>query len=93
LGYYPASLDEIYLDIVWFVNNDFTIHYRELYSDDETWECRWDRHPNSHNTRGHFHAGPDAAPGDAVDVSYQTDWRDVLEGVLDETDDRMRGFW
>ena len=22
---------------------------------DETWECRWDRHPNPHNTRLHFH--------------------------------------
>jgi len=92
-GYYPTALEEVYLDIVWFTNSDFTIHYHEWYSDGETWECRWDRHPNSHNNREHFHSGPDATRANAVDASYPTDWRDVLERVLTETDERMRGFW
>lgn len=92
-GYYPVTLDDVSLDIVWYRNHDFNIHYRELYADTTTWECRWDRHPNDHNDREHYHPGPDASRSDATDESYPTDWRDVLERVLRETDERRRGFW
>lgn len=91
--YYPPDLRDAYLDITWYKNGDFTIHYQELYTDGDEWKCRWDRHPNDHNTREHFHPGPDAARDAAQNDSYPTDWRDVLERVIDETDERMRGFW
>lgn len=91
MTYYPPGVELVSLELVWYQNNDFSIHYREVYTDGTTWECRWDRHPNSHNAREHFHPGPDA--GRARDDSYPTDWRDVLTRVLAETDERMRAFW
>lgn len=29
---------------------DFSVHYVEEHEDGGRWECRWDRHPNTHNT-------------------------------------------
>jgi len=92
-GFYPAVVDEAYLDIVWYENGDFNLHYREQYTDGNGWECRWDRHPNPHNARSHFHPGPDASRDEASDTLFATDWRDVLTGVLAEIDERMESFW
>jgi len=90
-SYYPASVDDATLTVRWYTNDDFTIHYREVHSED-TWECRWDRHPNPHNTRDHFHPPPIApTPGD--DDSWPTDHRDVLQLVLDEIEDRIAALW
>lgn len=92
LGYYPAAINQAYLEIRWFQTDDFSIHYLEQYASGETWECRWDRHPNDHNTREHFHPPPDAStPG--RDAAYPTDWRDMLTRVLEQLDERMRSFW
>lgn len=92
-GFYPAAVDEVYLEIVWYENADFNFHYREQYTDGDGWECRWDRRPNLHNSRSHFHPGPDASRDRATDESFATDWRDVLTGVLTQTDERMESFW
>jgi len=92
-GYFPAAVDEVSLQIVWYETGDFTIHYRELYQDGETWECRWDRHPNNHNTRAHYHPGPDAVRADAQVDSFPLDWRDILERILREIDARIEMFW
>lgn len=90
-GYFPAAVSRAALQCRWYETDDFSIQYIEQY-DESTWECRWDRHPNSHNTRDHFHPPPDAAtPGD--DATYATDWRDVLATVLDTLDDRIQAFW
>lgn len=53
-SYYPATVNEATLAVRWYTNDDFKIHYRETNSE-SAWECRWDRHPNPHNTRDHFH--------------------------------------
>jgi len=91
-GYFPAGVEQAALRIRWFETDDFTVHYSEQYGDGESWECRWDRHPNSHNSRDHFHPPPDAAtPG--ADASHPTDWRDVLAEVLTDLDERVRAFW
>jgi len=90
-SYYPAPVDDATLTVRWYTNDDFTIHYREVHSE-HTWECRWDRHPNPHNTRDHFHPPPTApTPGD--DDSWPTDHRDVLQLVLDEVEDRIAVLW
>jgi len=90
-SYYPAPVDDATLTVRWYTNDDFTIHYREVHSA-HTWECRWDRHPNPHNTRDHFHPPPTApTPGD--DDSWPTDHRDVLQLVLDEIEDRIAALW
>jgi hypothetical protein len=90
-SYYPASINEATLTVRWYTNDDFTIHYREVHSE-HTWECRWDRHPNPHNTRDHFHPPP-TAPTLGDDDSWPTDHRDVLQLVLDEVEDRITVLW
>ncbi|MEY7849101.1 hypothetical protein AB7C87_07855 [Natrarchaeobius sp. A-rgal3] len=57
---YPDSVTAARLDIRWFTTGDFSVHYVEEQEDEELWECRWDRHPNTHNTRLHFHEPPTA---------------------------------
>ena len=92
LGYFPSGVERAYLRIRWFETDDFSIHYSEQYQTNNEWECRWDRHPNDHNTREHFHPPPDAlTPGD--DEDYPDDWRDVLATVLTDLDDRIKAFW
>ncbi|WP_408960791.1 hypothetical protein [Natrinema sp. 74] len=90
-SYYPATIDEATLTVRWYTNDDFKIHYREVHPE-RAWECRWDRHPNPHNTRDHFHFPPTApTPGD--DASWPTDHRDVLRLVLDEVEERIIQLW
>jgi len=61
---YPESVEIARLDGRWFANGDFSIHYAEADPDGSAWECRWDRYPNDHNTRVHFHRPPD---GDEIE--------------------------
>ena len=92
MGYFPTAIERAYLQVRWYETDDFNIHYSEQYATGDHWECRWDRHPNDHNTRSHFHPPPDAAtPGD--DVEYEEDWRDILSDVLGDLDDRIEAFW
>ena len=68
LGYFPAAVEQASLRIRWFETDDFNVHYAEQYAGGESWECRWVRHPNEHNTRDHFHPPPDAStPGEDED--------------------------
>lgn len=89
--FYPASVQVVRLEIVWFENGDFALHYHEEH-DDGAFDHRWDQHPSSHNARDHLHPGPDA-PTPGQDTSHPADWRDVLSRVLDEIEDRQRAFW
>ena len=57
-----------------------------------SWECRWDRHPNDHNTRDHYHPPPDA-PTPGEDADFPNEWRDVLSTVLSRLDNRIKVFW
>lgn len=92
LGYFPGGVTRAYLRIRWFETDDFTFHYSEQYRTDESWECRWDCHPNDHNTREHFHPPPNAVtPG--TDADYPEEWRGVLATVLTDLDDRIDAFW
>jgi len=92
LGYFPGGVTRASLRIRWFETDDFSIHYAEQYHSGDSWECRWDRHPNDHNAREHFHPPPDAStPGE--DREYPAEWRDVLAMVLTRLDDRITAFW
>ncbi|WP_117594468.1 hypothetical protein [Haloprofundus halophilus] len=90
-SYYPELVEEATLTVRWYTNDGFKIHYREVHPN-RAWECRWDRHPNPHNTRDHFHPPP-AAPTPGNDASWPTDYRDVLRLVLDEIEDRIASLW
>lgn len=92
LGYFLSNIERASIRIRWYETDDFTIHYSEHYSDRSLWECRWDRHPNDHNTRDHFHPPPSAeTPGE--DANFPWDWRDVMTLVLNELDARIKSFW
>ena len=89
--FYPNRVGRAHLEIVWYENGDFTIHYHEAH-EDGVFDHRWDRHPSDHNTRDHVHPGPDApTPGD--DADHPDDWRDVLSTALTEIETRQRAFW
>jgi hypothetical protein len=90
-GFYPRRVQSARLEVVWFENGDFSLHYHEEH-EDGAFDHRWDRHPSDHNTRDHVHSGPDApTPGD--DASHPEEWRDVLSMVLGEIENRQRAFW
>jgi len=90
-AYYPARVTDAQLTVRWYTNDDFKLHYREEHPD-RAWECRWDRHPNPHNTRDHFHPPPVATtPGE--DASWPADHRDTVALVLDEIEDRIAALW
>lgn len=92
LGYFPGGVTDASLRIRWFETDDFSIHYAEQYQARGSWECRWDRHPNDHNTRDHFHPPPDAStPGE--DTTHPDEWRDVVATVLGRLDERIEAFW
>lgn len=92
LGYYPPHVERAVLELRWYVTDDFEIHYLERFADGATWECRWDRHPNAHNSRDHVQPPPDArSPG--CNANHPDDFRDVLAMVLRRVDARIRSHW
>lgn len=92
VGRYPASVTAVRLDIRWFTTGDFSLHYIEEHNDDEHWECRWDRHPNTHNTRLHFHEPPSAA--EITDLELPSlHPLEVYSTVLDAIEQRVERLW
>jgi len=89
--YYPDDV-AARLEIRWYRNDDFAVHYRESHPT-RTWECRWDRHPNTHNARAHFHPPPTANRADAADAAWPSDHREVGRLVLDRIEDRIDALW
>lgn len=90
-GYYPETVEDARLEIIWFENNDFSIHYHESHRLG-AFDHRWDRHPSDHNAGDHIHPGPDS-PTPGRDATHSEDWRDVLSTVLSEVESRQRSFW
>lgn len=89
---YPESITAAQLDIRWFTSGDFSLHYAEEHDDGEKWECRWDRHPNTHNARVHFHE-----PSTATEI---TDLElpslhplEVYSTVLTAIEQRIETLW
>lgn len=91
-NYFPSDVRRVTLGLRWFRNDDVNLHYAERYRNDECWECRWDRHPNPHGGREHFHPPPDASTP-VRSESYPNDWRDVLTEILGMLDEHVRSHW
>ncbi|ODR83248.1 hypothetical protein BG842_09900 [Haladaptatus sp. W1] len=90
-GRYPSTVDAARLEIRWFSTGDFSIHYIETHDDDH-WECRWNRHPNSHTDRLHFHQPLDG--NDVEDISLESVHPlDVLSTVLAAIEQRIAQQW
>ncbi|WP_407652186.1 hypothetical protein [Halomicrococcus gelatinilyticus] len=91
-GRYPESVTAARLDIRWFTTGDFSIHYVEERDGNDQWECRWDRHPNTHDSRLHFHQPPTAAS--ITDLSLSSlHPLDVYSTVLTAIDQRVETLW
>ena len=87
----PSRIERRFLDIRWYTNGDFRIHYQEDWRD-RTWCQRWDRHPNEHNDRDHFHQPPAAAtPGE--DHTWPGEFQAVLKLVVDGVRTRTDSLW
>ncbi|GGL36390.1 hypothetical protein GCM10009037_19980 [Halarchaeum grantii] len=87
---WPTGVEVVRLDVRWFETRDFSFHYLE--SGANEWECRWDRHPNDHNTRVHFHPPPGV--GDAVDLALSSlHPLDVLSTVRTAITQRLDDHW
>lgn len=82
VGAYPATVTAARIDIRWFVTGDYSIHYvEEQDARDDTYQCRWDRHPKPTAPRAHFHPPPSA--GEAEPSSLNPYHLDALFEVLD----------
>lgn len=89
---YPPAVESVRVDVRWFESGDFSIHYVEHRADDSRWECRWDRHPNVHNARLHFHQPPDGT--DVVDLSLASGHPlDVYATVFTAIETRIEAQW
>jgi hypothetical protein len=91
-GRYPDSVTAARLDIRWFTTGDFSVHYVEEHENGEHWECRWDRHPNTHNTRLHFHEPPSGT--DVTDLELPSlHPLEVYSTVLTAIENRIETLW
>lgn len=87
----PPRIDRRFLDIRWYTNGDFRIHYQEEWPD-RTWCQRWDRHPSEHNSRDHFHPPPAAAtPGE--NRTWPTEFQAMFKLVVDAVRSRTEALW
>lgn len=92
VGQYPESIAAARLDVRWYTTGDFSIHYVETHDDTGLWECRWDRHPNPHDSRLHFHQPPTAAA--VTDLSLDSVHPlEVYSTVLTAIDQRLETPW
>ena len=89
---FPETVANARLDIRWFTTGDFSLHYVETTTDGDQWECRWDRHPNPHNARIHFHEPPDGTS--VADLSLEsTHPLDVYSTVIAAIQQRLADHW
>ncbi|RQG92825.1 hypothetical protein EA462_00945 [Natrarchaeobius halalkaliphilus] len=89
--YYPNEVSAR-LEIRWYRNDEFNVHYQEE-RQDSAWKCRWDRHPNVHNSRDHFHLPPTSSRSDAQNEQWPVDHRDVSRLVLNRIEERIEVLW
>ena len=89
--YYPGEISARF-EIRWYRNDDFNVHYQEEQRD-TSWECRWDRHPNAHNSRDHFHPPPSVSRNCAEHAQWPPDHRDVGRLVFDRIEERIETLW
>lgn len=87
---YPEIVETARLDIRWHIGGDFSIQYVEHHEDVETWEIRWDRHPEAVG-RSHVHPPPDA--GDPTATDLPRDYRELLAHVQTYVTERIESLW
>lgn len=89
---YPDTVEAARLDVHWFASGDFSMRYVETLADGDRWKCRWDRHPNPHNERLHFHRPLTGDDIEALEMSAAHPL-DVTATVLAAIERRIEGHW
>lgn len=87
---YPDVVDTARLDIRWNIGGDFGVHYVERHVDGETWEIRWDRHPEE---VGHSHLHPPPDAGEPTATELPEDYRELLAHVRTYVTERIESLW
>ncbi|MCU4739980.1 hypothetical protein [Natronoglomus mannanivorans] len=87
---FPADVQTARLDIRWYVGGNFSVHYIEDWTNEDQWECRWDRHPKEVGP-AHFHPPPNAGRATAAD--FPSDYRDVLAIAIAYVAERIERLW
>lgn len=62
----PPAVESARIDVRWFDIGDYSVHYVEQSADAVSYQCRWDRHPETDTSHAHYHPPPDA--GDPVET-------------------------
>ena len=87
-------MTEAILTIRWFENDEYNSHYCERRGEDgsETWQCRWDQHPNPHAAYAHFHRPPETRDviDDPIAVTHPAD---VFNRTLANVRERTASLW
>ncbi|MFC7199699.1 hypothetical protein [Halospeciosus flavus] len=91
-SYFPNVVDTANLEFRLRLNGDFNFQYREDWSG-ESWTCRWDRHPNSHNRREHFHIPPRPQEENAIDADFPDNPNEILKLILETIENRINDLW
>lgn len=91
-SYYPDHIETARLELRFRVNGDFNVYYGEAW-DAERWACRWDQHPNTHNSREHFHPPPQPEETTAIDAVYPSEPEAVLRRILETVERRINLLW
>nr|WP_254546283.1 hypothetical protein [Halomarina sp. BND7] len=89
---YPSTVEAARLDVRWFTSGDFSVQYVETAANGVRWTCRWDRHPNSHDPRLHFHRPPDGTSVEGLSLE-SVHPLDVLSTVLAAVERRVAQRW
>jgi hypothetical protein len=90
---YPQAVGAVSLQVRWYRTDDYSFHYREDWASEE-WQCRWDRHPHSHNTaREHFHEPPTAADEPITDQVERVEPYHLFTRTMASIGERIEQVW
>jgi len=94
LNRYPASVAGASLRVTWHTNDDYRFHYREEWDVGERWQCRWDRHPHTHDAdREHFHEPPGAAEEPISDPVTTVEPHRLFARTMANVSERIERVW
>lgn len=91
-SHYPEPISAVRLELRLRLSGAYNLYYQEQW-DGSVWECRWDRHENSHNDREHFHPPPDIDETTPVDADLPLEANDLIECAFRFVDDRRANLW
>jgi hypothetical protein len=89
---YPEWISAVRVELTIRLNGDMNLHYIEEWNG-VTWECRWGRHENPHNSYEHFHIPPSVESKKAVDVKYYNPPEGVVDVAFQFIEDRAGDLW